>query len=180
MENATVLFTDRLYFRNILDDDLELIFSGLSNKVVTKYFGVRYTTLLETREQMEWYKSLETQKSGKWWIIEQHNDNAFIGAIGFHKYSRQHRKAEIGFWLLPEYWGKGFMSEALVRMSKHGFNEMNLHRIEGWVESENKSCISVFERCGYKLEGIARQTEWVDNRWIDLCLFAVLKTEWKI
>jgi [ribosomal protein S5]-alanine N-acetyltransferase len=49
----------------------------------------------------------------------------------------QHKKAEIGFWLLPMLWGKGIMRESIPLVVGYGFEYLDLHRIEGFVETEN-------------------------------------------
>ena len=45
--------------------------------------------------------------------IRLKEEGDFAGAIGFNEWNKQERKAEIGFWLLPEYWKKGYVTEAL-------------------------------------------------------------------
>ncbi len=110
--------------RQITENDLENIFKGLSNPEVIKHYGVNYKSLDETWEQLEWYAELERTHSGIWWAIISSETTEFCGAIGFNNLSREHKKAELGFWLLPEHWGKGIIQEALGVVLEHGFRKV--------------------------------------------------------
>ncbi|MNG37036.1 Spermidine N(1)-acetyltransferase [compost metagenome] len=70
--------------------------------------------------------------------------------------NKEHKKAEIGFWLLPEFWGQGFMQEAFPLICDYGFNKLDLNRIEGFVDSENINCKKAVERLNFKFEGTMR------------------------
>jgi ribosomal-protein-alanine N-acetyltransferase len=50
---------------------------------------------------MEWFKNLEKQGTGIWWAIHSVNGDNFYGAAGLNNLSTVHKKAEIGFWILP-------------------------------------------------------------------------------
>ena len=53
-----VLQTSRLNLRPIVDSDIDFIFRGLSDPSVIKHYGVSYTTLEATKEQMKFYAHL--------------------------------------------------------------------------------------------------------------------------
>lgn len=95
--------TKRFYFRKIQDTDLDNIYKGLSNPEVIKYYGVSFSSLEETKEQMLWYKNLEANNTGVWWVICDKKTDEFIGAGGFNDIDYSQKEAEVGFWLLPEY-----------------------------------------------------------------------------
>ncbi|RZL38404.1 MAG: N-acetyltransferase, partial [Pedobacter sp.] len=128
-------------------------FSGLSNENVVKYYGVSYSSLEAAKEQLSWFENLQSKGEGIWWAIYSANDNTFCGAIGFNNLSFEHKKVEIGFWLLPEFWGKGIMSDAISLASYYAFNSLNLNRIEAFVESENTNSAKVLLRTGFSYEG---------------------------
>ena len=101
--------TDRLLLRPIVSSDIQNIFHGLSNPEVAKYYAVSYATLEATQEQMDWY----AQPQQCWWAICSLDGQTFYGAGGLNDISTENKKAEIGLWLLPDFWGKGIMSEAM-------------------------------------------------------------------
>ena len=93
--------------RPFQDDDLERVFRGLSHPDIIRYYGVSYNTLEETKAQMQFFRELEENETGMWWAICSPDNAVFYGAAGLNGLNKQHRKAEIGFWLLPEHWGMG-------------------------------------------------------------------------
>ncbi|MEO0790789.1 MAG: GNAT family N-acetyltransferase, partial [Bacteroidota bacterium] len=125
--------TDRLLLRTIVDSDIQHIYEGLSNPLVIKHYGVSFDSLAATQEQMTWYASPEQC----WWSICSTDGQEFYGAGGLNDISKAHQKAEIGLWLLPDFWGKGIMQEAMPLICAYGFDQLRLHRIEGFVETNN-------------------------------------------
>ncbi len=174
------LTTSRLNLRQITEDDLENIYNGLSHPEVIKYYGVNYSTLDDTREQLEWYAELERTHTGIWWAITLAEDQEFCGAIGFNNLSREHKKAELGFWLLPKYWGRGYVQESMEVVLDHGFQKLDLHRIEAFVETENKSSQKALEKQHFQQEGIMRDSEIKNGRFISVAVYAKLKRDLKI
>ncbi|MCB0582845.1 MAG: GNAT family N-acetyltransferase [Phaeodactylibacter sp.] len=173
-DNFPALKTSRLLLRQFRQEDIHDVFHGLSHPDVIKYYGVHFDTLEATQEQMNWFVSLETDRTGIWWAICRAEGGDFLGAAGFNNWSHEHRKAEIGFWLLPEYWGKGIMSEALPLVCDYGFGKMGLHRIEAFVESENQNSKTAMSKLGFRLEGTMVDCEIKNGRFISLDIYACL------
>lgn len=170
-----VIKSKRILLRDIKASDQENVFRGLSNPSVIKYYGISFSSLEATKEQMIWFKDLEKSGTGKWWAICDIETSAFIGAGGFNNLSEAHKKAEIGFWLLPEFWGLGYMQEAMPLVCEQGFNNLKLHRIEGFVESKNIRCKTAIEKLGFKLEGTMRDAEVKNNEFISIDIYSKLK-----
>jgi len=167
--------TDRLHIRKIIPSDIENVFKGLSHPDVIKYYGVSFKTLEATKEQMEWFADHERNETGQWFAIEDRLTGIFVGAGGYNDREKTNRKAEIGFWLLPEYWGKGYMGEAMPIIFQYGFKNMNLHRIEGFVDSENKKCKKAVAKVGFQYEGTMKDCEFKNGKFISVDIFAKFK-----
>jgi [ribosomal protein S5]-alanine N-acetyltransferase len=167
-----VFKTPRLFLRQFTDADLENVFRGLSNPEVIKYYGVSYTSLEASKDQMKFFSELEQKGTGIWWAICDHNNHKFYGAAGFNNLIKEHKKAEIGFWLLPEHWGRGIINEALPIILNFGFNKLNLHRIEALVETENLASKKVLANAGFIYEGTLRDFEIKNGRFISLEVYA--------
>ncbi len=144
------VFTKRLHLRNFVDNDIISVYKGLSDPLVVRFYGVEYATLEGTQEQMEWFKNLEEEGTGRWWAITDMNTSVFIGAIGFNNLDRRKGIGEIGFWLLPEFQNQKYMSEALDAVEKHGFTIFGLNTIEAFVETENLSSIRLLRAKNYE------------------------------
>lgn len=157
--------------RQFTNDDLENVFFGLSHPQVIKYYGVSYNTLEETKDQISFFKKLEQEEIGIWWAIES-LDNKFIGAGGLNNLSKIDRNAEIGFWLLPEYWRKGIMLEAMSLIIEYALNDLNLHRLVGYIETENLACKKAIAKLNFQHEGTLRDCEWKNGKFISLDVYS--------
>lgn len=174
--NFPIITTERLLLRQFADSDLENVFRGLSQPDVIKYYGVSYQTLEATKAQMQFFADLEINGTGIWWAVCSPNNRIFYGAGGLNSLSKEHKKAEIGFWLLPEFWGKGILAEAMPLICNYGFENLGLHRIEGIVETENTNCKNAMAKLDFRHEGTMRDCEIKNGRFISLDIFAKLKT----
>ncbi|WP_262916364.1 GNAT family N-acetyltransferase [Aestuariivivens sediminis] len=167
--------TDRLQLRKITESDHENIYYGLSNPNVIKHYGISFDSLESTKEQMIWFKDLEQNQTGIWWAICSSDNKTFFGAGGLNDLSKEHKKAEIGLWLLPDFWRQGIMTETMPLICDYGFNQLGLHRIEGFVESDNLNCKKAMAKLHFHYEGTMKDCEIKNGKFISLEIYAKLK-----
>lgn len=167
--------TERFTLRQFLDSDLENVFKGLSDPEIIKYYGVSYKTLEDTKEQMKFFANLEKEGTGIWWAVCSLDNSKFYGAGGLNSLSNEHKKAEIGFWLLKDYWGQGIMTEVMPMICNYGFNSLGLHRIEGFVETDNLNCKNAIKKLDFKYEGTMRDCEIKNGKFISLHIYAKIE-----
>lgn len=160
--------------RQFTEGDLEHVFKGLSHPDIIRYYGVSYDSLEATKEQMAWFAGLEQTGTGIWWAVCSADNTTFYGAGGLNDLKQQHRKAEIGFWLFPEFWGKGIMTEAMPLICNYGFNMLGLHRIEGLVETGNTNCKKAMAKLDFVHEGTMKDCEIKNGKFISLDIYAKL------
>lgn len=171
------LESERTVLRQFTDVDLESVYKGLSHPEVIKYYGISFDTLEATKEQMIWFADLEKNGTGIWWAICSKEDGRFLGAGGLNDLSHVHKKAEIGFWLMTENWGKGYMTETMPLIFDYAFNTIGLRRIEGFVDSENSNCKKAVAKLNFKLEGTMRDSEFKNGKFISIDIYAKMSGE---
>jgi [ribosomal protein S5]-alanine N-acetyltransferase len=169
--------TDRLLLRQIVDSDIDNIFKGLSHPDIIKYYGVNFQTLEATKEQMTFYADLESNETGIWWAVCSLDGKTFYGAGGLNSLSKEHKKAEIGFWLLTGFWGQGIMKEAMPLICNYGFDKLGLHRIEGFVETNNGNCKTAMAKLDFRHEGTMKDCEIKNGKFISLDIYAKTKND---
>lgn len=167
-----VLHTARLLLRQILPEDIHPIHKGLSQPDVIKHFGVSFLTLHATQEQMDWYANMIKNDTGRCWAISSLDNQIFYGVCTLNFWKKEHRKAETGYWIFPEYWGQGIVPEAMAKVFEYGFTEMNLHRIAAEVEEDNTASIAVLKKLGFTYEGTMKGCEMKEGRFINLDVYA--------
>lgn len=175
IEPFPTLTADRLILRRFEPLDIESVYKGLSHPDVIRYYGVSYDSLEATNAQMEWFAMIEKQKEGMWWAICNKSNNIFLGGIGLNNWSHENRKIEMGYWLLPENWGLGIIKEAGDAVCDYAFQCMSIHRIEAVVETENINSKKIMNKLGFELEGIMRECEIKDDRFISLEMYSKLR-----
>lgn len=77
-----------------------------------------------------------------------------------------------------DMWGRGLGTEATQLMLDHAFGTLGLHRIALTVFEFNERAIRAYVRCGFMVEGRARESIWRDGRWWDELAMSVLSSEW--
>jgi ribosomal-protein-serine acetyltransferase len=102
------------------------------------------------------------------------NDNSFMGCIGTHTIRWAHDCAEIGFWILKEYEGRGFISEALQVLEKELF-QIGLHRIEIRCDTTNIRSANVARNAGYTLDGVLKENVFERGRYRDTMVWGKIR-----
>lgn len=172
------LRTARFLLRRIVASDGPAVFAGLSDARVVANYGVSYDSLEATREEMDWYEDLFRSGRGIWWGICAHQQpGALLGACGLNEIVPAHRRAELGYWLLPDHWGTGAARECVAAVVTHAFHSMGLHRVGAEVDLDNIRSCRLLERLGFRFEGIRRGYELKDGVFLDLKYYARLATD---
>lgn len=100
-----------------------------------------------------------------------------IGAVGLRDIERDHRQAELGFWIGVPWWGQGFATEAAQALVAHGFEKLGLNRIHAHHMVRNPASGVVLARIGMKSEGLLRERVQKWGAFEDVAIFAVLRRD---
>jgi RimJ/RimL family protein N-acetyltransferase len=79
----------------------------------------------------------------------------------------------------PDAWGRGYGTEATELMVAHAFRRLSLHRVALTVFEFNTRAIRAYEKCGFAVEGRAREAIFRDGRYWDEIHMSVLLEEWE-
>jgi ribosomal-protein-serine acetyltransferase len=110
-------------------------------------------------------------------VIRERAHRTLVGVVGLESCIHLHRSCELGYWLRREATHRGLMTEASLAAMDFAFRQMGAHRLRIAAATDNHPSLSVIARLGFRFEGIARQAEWCDGRWLDHALFALLATD---
>ncbi|XXX76987.1 GNAT family N-acetyltransferase [Sorangium sp. So ce134] len=173
-----VLATPRLTLRSIEPGDVERIFRIQSDPEVVRYSGRGPDGSLAAAERrIETILAGVREYTSIRWGITLKESGELVGTGGFWRWNKPHRWAEIGYELLPEFWNRGIMTEALRAVIRFGFESMELHRVEAQIDPDNRASARVLERLGFALEGRHRQNWYYDERFTDTEVYGLLRGE---
>jgi ribosomal-protein-alanine N-acetyltransferase len=100
-----------------------------------------------------------------------------VGAVVLTVDSAAHRRAEVGFILRREVWGRGLASEAAALMVDFGLDRLGFNRLWAVCDPENPASAAVLRHAGLRQEGHLRQDLLVHGEWRDSLLFAVIAAD---
>ena len=177
------LETERLILRAFKETDLKNLFATYSEDEVTKYYDLEsMKSKSEAIEILEVFKTRFEKGIGIRWAIELKETGGYIGDCGYNPWNKRDRKAEIGYALIPKYWGKGYAVEAIKSMLHYGFRKLEivkLRRIMAMIDPRNEKSIQLVEKLGFQHEGTLRENVLEKGVFVDTAVYAILEKEYK-
>lgn len=137
-----------------MKEDINLAISLWGNEEVVKY--ISRSGKFSDREifdRLDYEIDTEKQFSVQYWPVFGRDTGGFIGCCGLHPYNIEKHIYEIGFHLKPEYWGKGFASEAAREVMQFAFSELNAAELFSGHNPHNHSSKKVLDKLGFKYTG---------------------------
>jgi [ribosomal protein S5]-alanine N-acetyltransferase len=171
--------TERLLIQSLTIEHTDFIFRHFSNPAVAQYLldEPPVTEYSQAQEIVRFYLE-PIGKTYNRWIIVHKSKHQPIGTCGYHKWDKRYFRAEIGYDLDPDFWGQGYMTEALSAVIDNGFDKMRLNRIEALVYIKNMPSIHLMQRLGFTQDGLLREYFCQDNHFYDHSIYSLLKREW--
>lgn len=113
------------------------------------------------------------------WGITMRDNHRIIGTCAFDSLDKPNKRAEIGFALYPDYWGRGLMKEFLPVFIMFGFRQIGLHRTEADVDPRNKASLHLLKSLGFKQEGYLRERYHMNGEIQDAVLLGILRSDFE-
>jgi ribosomal-protein-alanine N-acetyltransferase len=178
MKPFPIIETERLILRGPKPEDLQRVYEIHPDAEVMRYYGVLpYDSVEKAKKHLNWLCSLFREDKGLRPVITLKDEDVYIGDIGFYDFESKHSRAEVGYILGKDYWGKGIMTEALGAVLSYGFSEMNLNRVQALIDPRNIASKTVVEKQGFSYEGTFRKYEYEYGEYIDLDMYSLLRRE---
>jgi RimJ/RimL family protein N-acetyltransferase len=178
LEIPTKIDTKRLYLRIPMAGDGETVNAAIRASINEfKLWLPLYQSMPEITETEITVRRAHNQflnrESLRFLIFSKETDE-FIGTCSLHNINWDIPKFEIGYWIDIRFSGKGFMTEAIQRLTHFAIQELNGRRIEIRCESSNTKSRTIPEKLGYELEGILRNEDFsADGKKLtDTCIYA--------
>lgn len=178
-----IIESERIILKKLTHENSADVYEHFSNEEINKFVDFdTIKTIEEAKEIIDWGISLFQKNIGMLWGIFRKADSLFLGQINYVKrkddnYAQQVHRAEIGFDLSPNFWGKGYMSEAINAANAYVFSKMGINRVEAIVHPLNIQAHKTLEKTGFKREGLLRQYVLHNNDFWDMVIFSLLKND---
>lgn len=178
---VSILIDEDLLLRSFQPDDAPALFRAVDESRQHLRKWMRWVDATTKQEHILQFIQRTQQQQHSQTALELgivHN-RAIIGGIGMHDWDHTHKKAQLGYWIRPEYEGKGIVNKCLARFISFLFETPGLNKIEIHFMTTNKRSAAVAERLGFRIEGIIRQSYLMNGTLEDLAITGLLKSEWK-
>ena len=169
----------RLILRSVKQEDKSEIFAYRKDAETNKYQGWIPEIISDVEEFINKIPK-EINLPDTWFqlVIIEKESNRIIGDVGIHFLGNDNMQCEIGCTLNKLFHNKGYATEALSAVIDYLFNELKKHRIITSIDPENESSIRLVERLGFRKEAHFIESLFINGKWVDDIVYALLSREW--
>lgn len=169
-----------IYLREISADDLQIINQWRNDKGLIDLLGSPFRYINHETDK-RWFESyLANRNTNVRCAIVDKESNAIIGLVNLTNIDWSCRGAEFSIMIgNSNFYSKGIGKMATIEMLKHGFNNLNLHRIYLTVLTYNDIALKLYKSIGFEQEGIIRDAVFKQGKYQDAYMMSILEDEFK-
>jgi ribosomal-protein-alanine N-acetyltransferase len=169
------LVTEKLSLRQLTPEDVNELFKLRSDEKVNRFLTRNPSRTIEDAGAFinKINRGIRNNES-MYWAITLKSDNRMIGTICLWNIQPENYRAEIGYELNPDFWGKGIMKEAIAKVIHYGFDIMKLHSLEADLDPGNFQSIMLLEKNGFIKEGHFRESTYFNGKFLDRAVYSLL------
>ena len=161
--------------RPIADADLDAITAACQDPEIS-----RYTTIpspYERHHAREWMNASAAGMaagSDLGLLVVEAESGALLGSVGLHGLNPVNGRCSSGYWVAPESRGRGTAARALRLLCGYAFDELEVRRVELWIEPENSASRRVAAAVGFVCEGRMRSYMVIQGARRDMLMYSLL------
>ncbi len=149
--------------------------AALCDRADKKFLSDRIHSPYTVNDAAQWLENAVMPNEGEngiWRAVVA--DGKVVGSISVERRSGLKKNTGvIGYFLLPEYYGRGIMTEAAKRICAEAFNALKLIRIEGSAFEPNGGSRRVLEKAGFELEGILKDSYYKNGKYYNEYIYGL-------
>lgn len=168
----------KVYLRPYQLEEAAMVYRATFEPEVRKLTG---TQVIFTFEQVQqFFQKSQGDSSRVDMVIVTQEGDVPVGEVVLNDINYNNRSANIRILIFaPENFSKGYGSEAMRLMLDYGFGQLNLHRVSLGVYNFNPRAIHVYEKLGFKREGVLRDALFHNHQYVDEIMMSILEDEFR-
>jgi len=167
--NKVLLRAIELYDKEILKE--------LMNDCETEYFLSGSSFPVSNYQQEEWIKSQKLDRHLLRYMIEDKEGKFSVGTVILSGIDYINGNGEIHIKIKKEYHGKGYGYDSISLIISYGFKELRLKCIYALINEYNLSSTKLFEKVGFKKEGLLRSRIYKNGAYHNQMVYSMLNDE---
>lgn len=154
-------------------EDLEYRVDLLNNKEIAPHINTNEVFTIE--KTTSWFETLKNNATRVDFVFM--DDEKKVGMGGLTNISNFNRSCELYMYIDPSCHGKGFGFRSCFELCIYAFDILNLNKVYLYTFSENIPANKLYEKIGFKLEGVLRQHSFKEGKLRDRNFYGLLKNE---
>ncbi len=171
--------TERLLIRPINIEDKHDVYAYRSDTETNKYQGWIPKSVKDVEDFIDKIsKTINEPESWFQFVIIEKSSQSIIGDIGIHFIGFENQQVEIGCTLKKALQNNGYATESVRVILDYLFTNLKKHRIITSIDPDNQNSIKLVERLGFRKEAHFIQSLWLNGKWVDDLIYAMIEQDW--
>lgn len=173
MPGTIFLEGEKVNLRTVKKEDIEFLRDGVNHPEVRIHMGNLRPQNLENEQ--DFFEHLMESDDEIHLLICKSGEA--MGIVSLSQKEEPARIAEAGIWLHPDFHGNGYGTEASELIIKHGFEQLNYHKIYSRAHGDNRPSERIWEKLGFEKEGQFRDHVYTQGEYKDLIYYGLLEED---
>jgi len=192
MAGPEFLHGDRVSLRTLEEEDVAFVRDTVNDPQVWRALGGQYTPTNLAMER-KFFEDASRSDDVVQFVVTARGDGdevagdedvggqatepVRVGVVELESIEWDRGRAEVAFFVAPEFQGGGYAKDALATLVEYAFDQLGLHKLTAEAFAFNDASRGLLESLGFVEEGRLREEEWVDGEWVDVVRYGLLVGE---
>ncbi len=179
MLTKNILQGPRIRLTAVAKTDLPTISVWYEDTAYSRMFDATPAVPKSQAQLEQWLEGVYKAKDSFLFAVRPLDEETLLGYIELDTILWAHQNCWLGIGLgNREHWGQGYGRESMELALNFVFRELNLYRVQLTVFSYNERALKLYDKLGFKREGVFREFIQRDGGRHDMILFGLLRQEW--
>lgn len=180
LDGLPVLESPRLRLRAFADRDAVDVFDLYADREAVRFgYAPPMADLADARRVIEDTQTLARQRTLYHFGVAERAGDRIVGHATLFKWDEEQKRAEIGYSIRRDRWGKGLATEAVAALIDFAFARLAIRRLEADADPRNGASMRVLEKLGFVREGYLRERWEIGGEIQDAVMYGLLQREWR-
>jgi diamine N-acetyltransferase len=168
---------DKVYLRPLERSDAAVVAPWFNDEEIQRY--ISWYRPLTVEHEAERIAQMAADPRQALLGVAAIEGGLLVGVCGLHDIDARTRAAWYGIAIGDKgAWGRGYGTETTRLVLDIAFATYNLNRVELRVNVDHPAALHVYEKCGFRREGVLRQAAVGRDGYQDLIVMSILRGEW--